>query len=106
MSPLSTTRFSDRVEDYIRYRPGYPPAVSGLLRSECGLMPQHVVADIASGTGAFTRLLLENGNPVIAIEPNEEMRSAGSRLLESFSNLTMVAGTAETTALPSASVDF
>src|SRR5205085_2919328 len=46
------------------------------------------------------------GNPVIAIEPNEEMRSAGSRLLESFSNLTMVAGTAETTALPSASVDF
>ena len=43
---------------------------------------------------------------MIAIEPNEEMRSAGSRLLESFSNLTMVAGTAETTALPSASVDF
>src|SRR5437870_5469619 len=99
MSPSSTTRFSDRVEDYVRYRPGYPPEVIDLLRVECGLRPQHVVADIASGTGAFTRLLLENGNPVMAVEPNVEMRNAGSRLLQSFSNLTMVAGTAEVTTL-------
>jgi SAM-dependent methyltransferase len=77
MTISSTARFSDRVENYIRYRPGYPPEVLGLLRAECGLQPSHIVADIASGTGMFTRLLLENGNSVFAVEPNAEMRESG-----------------------------
>ena len=106
MSKASTTRFSDRVENYVRYRPGYPPEVLELLRAECGLQAHHVVADIASGTGIFTRLLLENGNPVFAVEPNPEMREAGSSLLSAYEKLTSVAGTAEATTLPSASVDF
>lgn len=101
-----TLRFSDRVENYVRYRPGYPPEVIDLLRSECGLLPQHAIADIASGTGLFTRLLLENGNRVFAVEPNAEMREAGKRMLESYSNLTSVTGTAEGTGLPDAAVDF
>src|SRR5208282_751138 len=101
-----TARFSDRVEDYVRYRPGYPPEVLDLLRAECGLRPSHVVADIASGTGMFTRLLLENGNSVFAVEPNAEMREMGVRLLESYSRLVSIAGTAEETTLGSASVDF
>ena len=106
MSQAPTARFSERVEDYVRYRPGYPPEVLELLRAECGLHADHVIADIASGTGAFTRLLLENGNRVFAVEPNAEMREAGNRLLHSFAQLTAVAGTAEETTLPSASVDF
>ncbi len=106
MSKSSTARFSDRVEDYVRYRPGYPPEVLGLLRAECGLQPSHIVADIASGTGMFTRLLLENGNSVFAVEPNTEMREMGLRLLESYNRLVSVAGTAEETTLGSASVDF
>jgi SAM-dependent methyltransferase len=106
MSKSSTARFSDRVEDYVRYRPGYPPEVLGLLRAECGLQPSHIVADIASGTGMFTRLLLENGNSVFAVEPNTEMREMGVRLLESYNRLVSVAGTAEETTLGSASVDF
>lgn len=106
MSPAPTARFSDRVQDYIRYRPGYPPQVLDLLRAECGLNPSHVVADIASGTGAFARLLLENGNRVFAVEPNAAMREAGNQLLGSFGNLTSVAGTAEETTLPSGGMDF
>jgi len=106
MSPAPTGRFSDRVADYVRFRPGYPQQVVELLRAECGLRPEHVVADIASGTGAFTRLLLENGNTVFAVEPNDAMRKAGNQLLQSFDNMTAVAGTAEETTLPSASVDF
>jgi len=106
MSQAPTARFSDRVEDYVRYRPGYPPEVVKLLRVECGLQPAHTIADIASGTGAFTRLLLEGGNGVFAVEPNAAMREAGSRLLQPFAHLTSVAGTAEDTTLPSASVDF
>jgi SAM-dependent methyltransferase len=106
MSKSSTARFSDRVEDYVRYRPGYSPEVLDLLRAECELQPSHIVADIASGTGMFTRLLLENGNSVFAVEPNTEMREMGLRLLESYNRLVSVAGTAEETTLGSASVDF
>jgi SAM-dependent methyltransferase len=106
MSQSPTARFSGRVENYVRYRPGYPPEVLDLLRTECGLQASHIVADIASGTGVFTRLLLENGNSVFAVEPNTEMREAGVHELESYPRLVSVAGTAEETTLRSASVDF
>ena len=105
MTQAPTTRFSDRVEHYVRYRPGYSNEVIDLLRKECGLRPHHIVADIASGTGMFTRLLLENGNSVFAVEPNLEMREMGVHLLEAYPRLVSVAGTAEETTLASASVD-
>ncbi len=102
----ATSRFSDRVENYVRYRPGYPPGALQVLQGECGLLPTHVVADIASGTGIWTRILLEHGNPVFAVEPNAEMRQAGERLLAAFPKFISVAGKAEATTLADASVDF
>ncbi|HKH98033.1 MAG TPA: class I SAM-dependent methyltransferase [Candidatus Sulfotelmatobacter sp.] len=102
----ATSRFSDRVENYVRYRPGYPAEVLVCLKKECGLEASHVVADIASGTGIWTRMLLENGNPVFGVEPNAEMRQAGERLLAEFPKFASVAGTAEATTLAGASVDF
>jgi SAM-dependent methyltransferase len=102
----ATSRFSDRVENYVRYRPGYPPEAFAALQAECGLLRSHVVADIAYGTGLWTRILLENGNRVIGVEPNAEMRAAGERLLSGFANFTSVAGTAEATTLPDRSLDF
>ena len=80
-APNATERFSDRVDNYIRYRPGYPAEVLDLLRERCGLTPQARIADIGFGTGIFTRMLLENGNTVFGIEPNQEMREAGEKLL-------------------------
>ncbi len=106
MNKAPTARFSDRVENYVRYRPGYPAEVIELLRTECGLQPSHIVADVASGTGLFTQLLLENGNPVFAVEPNAEMREMGAHELARYDRLVSVAGTAEETTLRSASVDF
>jgi SAM-dependent methyltransferase len=102
----ATSRFSDRVEAYVLYRPGYPPEALGALRTECGLTLTDVIADIASGTGIWTRLLLENGNPVFGVEPNGEMREAGERLLAAFPKFASVAGTAEATTLPDHRVDF
>jgi len=102
----ATSRFSDRVENYSRYRPGYPADAVQVLRDECGLRSEHVIADIASGTGIWTLMLLENGNRVFGVEPNAEMRQAGERLLAEFSRFTSVSGTAEATNLPDASVDF
>jgi len=104
--PDPTLRFSTRVENYLRFRPGYPRAVLDLLRAECGLTPATRVADIASGTGIFTRLLLENGNQVFAIEPNQEMRRAAERLLASYPKFLSVNATAEATALPDRSVEL
>jgi SAM-dependent methyltransferase len=102
----ATSRFSDRVENYVRYRPGYPPEVIQELKAECSLAPSHVFADIASGTGIWTRMLLENGNLVFGVEPNAEMRAAGERLLAEFPKFTSIAGTAEATTLADESVDF
>src|SRR5579863_6925884 len=100
----ATSRFSDRVENYVRYRPGYPHEALQVLKDACGLTPDHAIADIASGTGIWTRILLQNGNKVLGVEPNAEMRQAGERLLAEFPNFTSVAGTAEATTLPDASV--
>ena len=102
----ATTRFSDRVENYVRYRPGYPAGVLQALQKECGLAGSHVIADIASGTGIWTRTLLENRNRVFGVEPNAEMREAGERLLQEFRTFTSIAGTAEATTLGDQSVDF
>src|SRR6185503_331655 len=92
-----TERFSSRVETYVRFRPSYPKGVIDVLRAECGLSAESIVADIASGTGLFTRLLLENGNRVFGVEPNVDMRRAGQEYLAGFPNFSSVNGTAEST---------
>src|SRR5437763_5826201 len=90
-----TSRFSDRVENYVRYRPGYPAAALDILRNECGLTPEHAIADIASGTGIWSRLLLGNRNFDFGVEPKPQMREAGERLLAAFSTFISVEGNAE-----------
>jgi SAM-dependent methyltransferase len=101
-----TTRFSNRVDNYIRYRPGYPPQLIELLTNECGLTPNSVIADIGSGTGILSRILLDHGNTVFGVEPNPEMRAAGERLLASHKKFHSIAATAEATGLPSHSIDL
>ena len=101
-----TARFSRKVENYVQYRPGYPPAVLELLKTDCGLAAHSVIADVGSGTGLLAALFLKNGNRVFGVEPNREMREAGERRLAHCSNFTSVAATAEATTLPGHSVDF
>lgn len=101
-----TQRFSSRVENYIKYRPGYPTEVVETLQSECGLTPDSIIADVGSGTGILTELFLQNGNVVYGVEPNREMREAGERLLQGYSRFHSVGAKAEETTLDGASVDF
>jgi SAM-dependent methyltransferase len=101
-----TRRFSNRVENYIKYRPTYPAEIVPLLKSECGLTANSLIADIGSGTGFFAQLFLRNGNPVIGVEPNPEMRAAGEKLLAGYPGFSCVSGTAEATTLAGNSVDF
>jgi ubiquinone/menaquinone biosynthesis C-methylase UbiE len=101
-----TQRFSSRVENYTRYRPGYPSEVIELMKKECGLTPESTIADVASGTGILTRMLLEPGNRVFGVEPNPEMRETGEKLLAHYPLFISVAGTAEATTLADRSVDI
>ncbi|MCW5625403.1 MAG: class I SAM-dependent methyltransferase, partial [Burkholderiales bacterium] len=101
----AAVRFSNRVTDYVRARPGYPPELLSLLQRHCGLTTASVVADIGSGTGLLTTLLLEAGCRVFGVEPNREMREAGTQALQRFPAFVAVEGSAETTTLPDATID-
>ena len=101
-----TERFSDRVDNYIKYRPSYPPAIVSFLAENCGLKPTSMIADVGSGTGILTQLFLDNGNLVYGVEPNTQMRKAAEQLLEGYPSFKSVAGQAENTTLAPHSVDF
>lgn len=100
-----TERFSNRVENYRRYRPGYPPEVIELIRTTARLKPGADVADLGSGTGILTRLLLDAGWNVYAVEPNAPMREAAEADLGSHASFHSLATRAEETGLPDGSVD-
>lgn len=101
-----TRRFSDRVEDYVRYRPGYPEEAVAALATGVGLTPRSVVADIGSGTGISAEPFLRLGCTVYGVEPNREMRLAAERLLAGYRGFRSVEGSAEATGLADASVDL
>lgn len=101
-----TQRFTSRVENYVKYRPGYPAEVLAILAAECGLTPAWRVADIGSGTGILSELFLRNGNTVYAVEPNRAMREAAEKALAGYPNFLSIDGAAEATALAGASVEL
>jgi len=102
----SITRFSNRVSNYAKYRPGYPASIIRILENEIGFEPQKDIADIGSGTGLLSKLFLGNDNLVYGVEPNDEMRMAGEVLLKDFINFVSIKGTAENTTLADESVDM
>lgn len=104
--PSSEQRFSNRVENYIRYRPSYPLELIALLEREANLSPESAIADIGSGTGIFSELLLKAGYSVNGIEPNDAMREAAERLLAGFPRFHSVNGSAQASTLADESVDL
>jgi SAM-dependent methyltransferase len=100
-------RFTGRVDDYERYRQRYPAAeVIALLREWCNLDPSWLIADIGAGTGMLSEVFLNNGNRVIAVEPNAEMRAPCESLRSQWPELKVVDASAEETTLPDGSVDM
>ena len=100
-----TSRFSRRAEHYDAARPSYAPAFLRCLCEEYGFSQDTVIADIGSGTGKFTRQLLDRGGQVFAVEPNQDMRRKAEQALGSFPAFHSVSGTAEHTTLASCRVD-
>lgn len=101
----NTQRFSDRVANYVQYRPGYPAELLDFFGDTLCIQPNAQIADIGSGTGKLTELFLEAGYVVAGVEPNDDMRLAGEALLAPYPTFVSVSGTAENTTLPDQSAD-
>lgn len=101
-----TERFSSRVADYVRYRPDYPAALLPWLHGEMGVVADARVADIGAGTGISSKLFLDAGHEVVAVEPNAAMRVAAQEWLGGNPKFSAVDGSAEATTLADASVDL
>jgi ubiquinone/menaquinone biosynthesis C-methylase UbiE len=95
----STQRFSDRVNNYVKFRPDYPEEIIPFLEDTIGFKKDWVIADVGSGTGISARMFLENGNIVYGIEPNAEMRDAAEKFLSDYPEFKSVNAPAENTAL-------
>ncbi len=94
--------FGSEAETYERSRPSYPPDAVAWLVDHLRIRPGAVVADLAAGTGKFTRLLAPTGASVLAIEPVEGMRQVLHQVLP---HVPIVAGTAEAMPIKSSSLD-
>lgn len=101
----STKRFSNRVEDYVKYRPHYPREIVSFLADRYDLTTDKIIADIGAGTGISSKPFLEEGYKVIAVEPNQEMLGKAVELLGGYPGFSSVSGTAEHTTLKAHSVD-
>lgn len=102
----ATGRFSDRADDYARFRPSYPAeAIDTVLDGLDGAegAPLRAV-DLGAGTGIASRLLADRGVRVVAVETNASMRAAGmSRECE---GIEWRDGRAESTGVPSGWADL
>jgi SAM-dependent methyltransferase len=101
----STKRFSNRVADYVKYRPHYSTAIITFLQERYNLTTDKLIADIGAGTGISTQLFLEADYRVVAVEPNAEMRDKAIELLNTYPGFAAANGTAENTGLAAESVD-
>ena len=102
----NTSKFNKKAGFYASARPTYAEGFLKKLYSDFGVSDKSVVADIGSGTGIFTRQLLQLGCSVYAVEPNDDMRIEAERELASFKGFHSVNGRAEVTGLNDRSVDF
>ncbi|KNY25844.1 class I SAM-dependent methyltransferase [Pseudobacteroides cellulosolvens] len=102
----SKDKFTNKVTDYIKYRPSYPKELIDYIEIEAGLADDSIVADVGAGTGIFTMLLANKVGKVYAVEPNFNMRTACIQYCSDLNNFAAVDGSAEDTNLSDKSVDY
>ena len=102
----TTENFTEKADIYAKYRPSYPNEYIDYLFLANHLEGDRIVADIGSGTGIFSRQLLERGLNVIGVEPNDDMRKMAEQSLKQYSRFKSIKATAENTTLKENSVDL
>lgn len=102
--PGNYLRFERRAGAYAASRPDYPAKLVQFLLHRLALPAGAAVADIGSGTGIFSRLLLGSGLHVSAIEPSGDMRMTAEAELREHLGFSSIHGTAQATGLSTGSV--
>ncbi|MQS16923.1 methyltransferase domain-containing protein [Streptomyces kaniharaensis] len=95
---LRARSFGAAASAYQQGRPGYPQALIGSVVSR----EARRVLDLGAGTGKLTRLLVDAGLDVVAVEPDEAMRD---QLAAAVPKAAVRAGSAERIPLADGSVD-
>jgi SAM-dependent methyltransferase len=103
---MNEERFTGKAEVYKMFRPSYPNNFVDYLYSQVGFNNKSLIADIGSGTGVFSHLLLKRGSTVYCVEPNYDMRITAERDLLEFDNFISFDGNDVSTGLLERSVDF
>ena len=101
---MNEHKFDGKARLYAAYRPSY---ASGLIDDLVeGLQKGAKVADIGSGTGKLTELLLARGMNVFAVEPNDDMRAAAEKAFGGNALFCSVPASAESTTLPDGKMEL
>jgi ubiquinone/menaquinone biosynthesis C-methylase UbiE len=100
--PEAQLGFSRSAAAYSRGRPDYPAQLLDWLRQALELRPGRHAIDVGAGTGKFTRLLLQTGAHVVAVEPIAQMRA---QLQQQLPGVAVLAASAQALPLADASVD-
>jgi 16S rRNA A1518/A1519 N6-dimethyltransferase RsmA/KsgA/DIM1 with predicted DNA glycosylase/AP lyase activity len=94
---MNEEKFTGKADIYAKYRPTYPDSLMDYLYSQVGFQKSSVIADIGSGTGKFSQLLLQRGSLVYGVEPNEDMRRTAEKELSQYPDFISVDAPAEST---------
>jgi SAM-dependent methyltransferase len=103
---MNEDKFTGISNIYAKYRPTYPDLFISYLYKDLGFDKNSTIADIGSGTGILTKLLLKQDSMVYAIEPNADMRKNAEESLSNFCKFKSINASAEYTGLAESSVDF
>lgn len=103
---MNEDKFTGKADIYAKYRPSYPDAFINYLYTQVGLKKDSIIADIGSGTGILTRLLLQQGSVVYGVEPNEDMRKTAENALSEYQNFVSINASAERTGLADSSIGY
>lgn len=101
----NTEKFTEKAKHYEVGRPSYAQELIDCLYHNYNLNSQSIIADIGAGTGKLTKQLLQKGSRVIAVEPNDAMRSIAQQGLQEYDTIQIVNGTDVATTLSDQSID-
>jgi SAM-dependent methyltransferase len=102
LHPMAVQGYGRGADTYVRGRPDFPRAALAWLTDDLGLGPGRNAVELGAGTGKFTRLLVECGADVTAVEPVSEMLE---RLGHDVPGAHALQGTAQHVPLPDSSAD-
>jgi ubiquinone/menaquinone biosynthesis C-methylase UbiE len=100
--------FTKLAKQYIN-RPAYSEVLlESLLKTMDYQQKKEIfqIVEVGAGTGKLTKMLLEMGLNVIAVEPNDAMREEGILYTKEFNNIQWVKGSGEVTNVESNIADW